>query len=89
MVETKCYRKDGKLIIEIPEEILINGVVLVPMPGRYEVADKEKFLNFVTNNFLTSGDDGDNHSCSDFTRLIDGLVEEAAEFGAGVLEEIY
>jgi hypothetical protein len=79
-METKCYRKNGKIFIEIPEKVLIDGLKTID----FKAVDKEAYLNYFAANILDSGDDGEFESCSDFTRMIDNLVEEAFEDEAGV-----
>lgn len=79
-METKVYRKNGKIFIEIPEKILIDGLKTID----YKATDKEKYLNYFAANILNSGDDGEFCSISDFTRMIDNLVEEAFENSEGI-----
>ena len=79
----RTFRKDGSLFIEIPEDHLVTGVTGVDNHSLVAY-DPEKWLNFVAANILEIGDDGDFESCSDFTRLLDDLVMEAAELGEGV-----
>ena len=77
-------RVSGKITIEINEEDLLCGVKSVPPEDFYFVEDKEKFLSYATNNLLDIGDDGDFNSMSDFCRILDKLVETAAELDEGV-----
>ena len=79
----KAFRKDGKLLIEISEDALCNGIHF--MPGmEATVTDREKFLNFCAKQICSFGDNGDFNSASRLTRLLDDLVTEAIESDAGV-----
>lgn len=78
-----AYRKDGKLVIEISEDALCNGAMFLPGHS-IRVTDREKFLDFCAAHVCTNGDNGDFMSCSDLTRVLDALVDEALENDEGV-----
>lgn len=80
----RAYRQAGKIVIEIEERALLDGVHLCPGNENGTVTDPEKFLNFVANQICGIGDDGDFCSCSDMTRLIDNLVTYAIESDEGI-----
>jgi hypothetical protein len=83
----RTYRKDGTIFIEIDEQALIDAGGQHPETP-YRVTDRELFLNHVVEELLDIGDNGDNHSCSDLTRLIDRCTEDAVmcSNGAEIVE---
>ena len=80
----RAYRERGKIVIEIDEVALLEGAYLCPGNENGNITDSEKFLNFIVSQVCNIGDNGDFHSCSDLTRLIDNLVTYAIESNAGI-----
>lgn len=79
----KAYRKDGVIVVEMPEKDILSGVSQHP-DGYFKVTDKESFLKFLTENLLDAGElkRGDSY----ITTLLDHLTEEAFELGHGIEE---
>ena len=79
----KSYRKDGNIIIEIPEETLIFAVENNPEDSA-KVTDKEEFLNYISNSLVEEiGFDSDS-GLSSFYRLLDEAAIDAVESDRGV-----
>lgn len=76
-------RDAGKLVIEIEEQAVLDGIHCSPGNEMVRVTDREEFLNFLASQICEFGDSGDFGSCSNMTRLIDDLVTHAAESAAG------
>lgn len=79
----KTYRKDGNIVIEIPEETLIFAVENNP-DGAVKVYDKEQFLNFVAESVVEEVGFNHDSGLSSFHRLLDETAEEAIEGDKGV-----
>lgn len=78
----EATRENGYIAIRLSEEIIIKNAPC-------KVTDSEEFLNFITSQICDFGDDGDFNSCSMLTEVIDAIVEEAIETGAGAgVEEL-
>jgi hypothetical protein len=76
-------RRHGKLVIEIDEQAILDGMHLSPGNEMVRVTDRDKFLSFIAAQVCEFGDNGDFGSCSNMTRLLDDLVTHAAENAAG------
>lgn len=81
---TKAYRKNGKIIIEVPENNLIFAVENSPRFYSAKITDREAYLNGVVDNLLeyTSGTDDDPL----FFRLLDDVTEDMIESAADGIE---
>ncbi len=80
----RAYRQDGKLIVEIVEQNIIDGLHMLLGSEAVKVTDREKLLNYCADRICDFGDTGDFNSASNMTRLIDDLINEALEDDAGV-----
>lgn len=79
----RAKREDGKLVIEIDEQAVLDGMHTSPGNEMVRVIDRERFLDFLASQICDFGDSGDFGSCSNMTRLLDDLVTHAAESAAG------
>ncbi|MEM9263942.1 MAG: hypothetical protein AAGA46_00285 [Cyanobacteria bacterium P01_F01_bin.13] len=88
--ETRVYRTNGKLVIEVPEEIIISACGLIP-GSPVKVTDSEKLFNHLAEQILDFNDHPSHEGPSMFARLMDALVIDAVEMDAGVeeIEVIY
>jgi len=77
--QPKVFRKDGKIVIEMPEDNLVFAVENSPRFNA-KVTDREAYLNGVVENLLqhTRGTDDDPL----FFRLLDDVTEEMIESAA-------
>ncbi len=77
------YRKDGKLVMEILEEELIDAAKNSEF-GQIEITDKEVYLNYFVDNLKEVTNYNENE---EDTTLLDGLfiavLEEAIESETG------
>lgn len=80
----KSFRRGGKLIIEISEDALCNGIHQLPGCDTAMIEDRDTFLDYCAKHICDVGDTGDFNSASSLVRLIDELVNEAIEEGAGI-----
>lgn len=80
-MEIKTLIKDGKLIIEIPEDYLVNAFAMgVTTNATGTVNDKSEMLLHFERQFTRSEDD------SLFGRFIDGVCEEAIDDGEAFVD---
>lgn len=83
--QTKTFRRDGKIIIEIPEDILIDAVEGNPDSDfGMKVRDEDEYLDYVCANLVNElGYDADT-GIGSFYRLLDEMTIDAAENDAGI-----
>ena len=79
----RSKRDNGKIVIEISEQDILDGINASPGNESVRVTDRERFLDFMESQICEFGDSGDFGGCSHMTRLIDGLVTHAVESAAG------
>lgn len=74
----KVSRKDDKIVIEIPEDVLVFA--LEQSPRAYlKVLDKEAFINEVVDRIFEHCSGTDDEPM--FFRLLDEIAEDMAEYG--------
>jgi hypothetical protein len=83
--QPKAYRKNGKIIIEMPEDNLIFAIENSPRFNA-KITDREVFLNEFVNRLLeySSGTDDDPL----FFRLLDDVTENILEYGGDGIEPL-
>lgn len=74
------YRKDGKIIIEMPEDLLIFAAENNDYYN-LKVFDKELFLNYIANNLVSETGFNGETGLSGFEELLDNMFVEAGEYG--------
>ena len=79
----QAKRDNGKLVIEIDEQTIIDGLHTSPGNEMVKITDREVFLNFLASQICDFGDSGDFGSCSNMTRLLDDLITHEVESAAG------
>lgn len=80
----KTYRKDGKIILEIPEETVLDAATFFPEGAGLRVINKERFLNFFTENLEVCGETDE--ESPHILRLFHQVISEAYEQGYGLEE---
>lgn len=83
--QPKAYRKDGKIIIEMPEDSLVFAVENSPYYGA-KVTNRKAYLNSVVDNLLEYTDGTDDDPM--LFRLFDHITEEMLESGADGIEPV-
>jgi hypothetical protein len=79
---TSC-RRDGKIVIEIPEETLIFALEHHPEEP-IKVTDREEFLNYIANSLVEDIGFSHDSGLSSFYRLLDEAAQDAVESDKGV-----
>lgn len=77
----KCRRKNGKLVIEIPEAEVLRDLTDLPEPSGAEVSvrDREDFLDELASEIPHVEHDGDDYAQSAVRWLVRGAVYRVAE----------
>ncbi|MDQ4121672.1 MAG: hypothetical protein M3209_09530 [Acidobacteriota bacterium] len=79
----KSFRKDGNIVIEIPEETFIFAVENNP-DAPVKVTDKDEFLNYIAEMLVEEIGYNHDSGLSSFQRLLDEAAEDAVESDKGV-----
>lgn len=76
----KTYRTNGKVIIEIPEQNILDATPLIPNFGAgLRVVDKDKFLNYFADNLLEAGaENGMGYVLGAFEQVIVDCIDKDA-----------
>ena len=87
------YRKDGKIIIEIPEELISFAIkseydsnCFLKDPW-FVIKNQDQLMNEISNKILNFGETDNNEP--KFLKLLDAIVIDIFESGSTALEEKY
>lgn len=79
----QAYRRDGKIVLEIPESVVLADAhdPLHPADPSYEVLDQEHFLHELAQRLTLSETDRDDYPQSRVRALVRDVIHEIADAG--------